>query len=540
MKRLEAYKTAIQEAQTTEHEEADNTSLEEHLKQVGEAASAAGKEAARQAGEAKRAFDAQTENIKDLLSEQHRLYDDGKIDAAAWAAAQTQATDAAGAVGVAMPGGSSGSSSTQQGPSVGNTTSSGSGSNSSGPTQIVSTPKLAEGGVVSQPTTFVAGDSKTGGGADEAILPLSDPTAMRQVAPGIPAATTQEQSAFDPESIKRMMEAISSLTGTRDASQDFHFADSPAPRTVGEALGFSFGAPTPSVQESTGFTSGEPAPGDKPAFSFGEPTENEKADFLSSQPSVGEKPGFESATSAPTVGEALGFKFDTPYPGDKPVFSSGQPSAPEKPGFSLAAPSAGEQRDFAAASPQTVGDALGFSFSAPRTSYDGLGFTSGQPSGTATPGFSSGVQSTSQKPELNFGQPSAGERPGFDYSAPSMAREMPDTESLAANFGGLLSQPTLRSASNAQVPMAAIAGSPSATPIDLEARMEKFAERIGSQLNSENRSAGDTTTHIHQNIKGMISPDNLKKVMKKMNQAVNNRQASLRASDSLRVTRRSQ
>jgi hypothetical protein len=38
----------------------------------------------------------------------------------------------------------------------------------------------------------------------------------------------------------------------------------------------------------------------------------------------------------------------------------------------------------------------------------------------------------------------------------------------------------------------------------------------------------------------MISPDNLNKVVKKINRAVQNRQTTLNASNSLRVTRRSQ
>ena len=318
-----------------------------------------------------------------------------------------------------------------------------------------------------------------------------------------------------------------------------------APKSASQSAGLMFAKSAPSTREAAGFTSGEPAPGEKPSFDFSEPTESEKAQFLASQPSVSAKPGFETATSSPTVGEALGFKFDTPYPGDKPVFSSGQPSAPEKPGFSLAAPSANEQRDFTAASPKTVGEALGFDFSAPRTSYEGLGFTSGQPSGSATRGFSSGVPSPHDKPALDFEPSTPGERPSFNYSAPSIPREMPDMEALAANFGGLLSISTLRAASNSQVPAAAVsAGAQAVTPMDLEARLEKFAARLGSQITPEGRSSsqeaggGGPTINVH--VKGMISSDNLNKVVKKINRAVANRQTTLNASNSLRVTRRSQ
>jgi len=512
---------------------------------------------------------------------------------------------AAGAAGIAMSGSGSGSGQSAA-PSPGQTTSSSAGGG--GTNQTGSVTKLAEGGIVSKPTMItpdvMAGDSRSGGSADEAILPLSDPSAMRQVANaiapgGLPQTTPQEESGFDPESIKRMTEAISALTGTRDAAQEFHFAqpgtgEKPGFQfagstaqteksgfsaggvpTVGEALGFTpraesspndkpsftaggapsssekptfdtdrgsasksagfnFGAATPSVHDSAGFSSGEPSPGEKSSFSSGAPSETEKSDFLSSQPSVGEKPAFNAGS--PTVGEALGFKFDTPYPGDKPVFSSGQPSAPEKPGFSLTSPSANDQRDFAASSP-TVGDVLGFSFSAPRLSHEGLGFTSGQPSSTATQGFSSGVASPSEKPTLDFSQPSAGERPGFNYSAPSLPREMPDMESLAAQFGGLLSAPTLRAASNAQVPTAAVSASSSSQPVDIEGRMERFAEKMGEQSNPDNGAAGGDTTHVHLNVKGMISSDNLKKVVKKINLAVQKRHVMLKASKPAREQR---
>jgi len=47
-------------------------------------------------------------------------------------------------------------------------------------------------------------------------------------------------------------------------------------------------------------------------------------------------------------------------------------------------------------------------------------------------------------------------------------------------------------------------------------------------------------THIHVAVKGLISPDNMNKVIKKINHMVQNRQTTLNASNSLRVTRRSQ
>lgn len=113
-------------------------------------------------------------------------------------------------------------------------------------------------------------------------------------------------------------------------------------------------------------------------------------------------------------------------------------------------------------------------------------------------------------------------------------------ESIASQFGGLLSQPTLRAASDSQVPAAAVSASQASAPIDIEAHMEKFAEKMGAQTNPENRDTGGDTTHVHVNVKGMISPDNLRKVIKKQNRMVANRQATVNASNSLRITRRSQ
>jgi heterodisulfide reductase subunit C len=117
---------------------------------------------------------------------------------------------------------------------------------------------------------------------------------------------------------------------------------------------------------------------------------------------------------------------------------------------------------------------------------------------------------------------------------------MQGMEALRASFGGLLSTSTRRAAAGAQVQAAAAAAASMAVPAGFDqAAMEKFADRVGKQINPEGGSTGDTT-HVHVAVKGMISPDNLKKVVKKINRAVQNRQTTLKASDSLRVTRRSQ
>jgi hypothetical protein len=170
--------------------------------------------------------------------------------------------------------------------------------------------------------------------------------------------------------------------------------------------------------------------------------------------------------------------------------------------------------DNSSSSPRTVGEALGFH------------------SEKADP---------SEKLNDDFGIPSAGERPGFDFSQTPLPREMPDMQALAAQFGGLLSASTLRAASNSQSQVAAAASSAAPAVFD-EARMEKFAGRLAEARQgtpSDSGSAGDTT-HVHVNVKGMVSPDNLNKIVKKINRAVQNRQMTLKASDSLRTTRRSQ
>jgi hypothetical protein len=163
--------------------------------------------------------------------------------------------------------------------------------------------------------------------------------------------------------------------------------------------------------------------------------------------------------------------------------------------------------------------------------------------GFATPaqrpplGFDLSQPSSSERPDIHSGNPNDGD---FERSEASLPRDMQGMEALRASFGGLLSTSTRRAAAGAQVQAAAAAAASMAVPAGFDqAAMEKFADRVGKQINPEGGSTGDTT-HVHVAVKGMISPDNLKKVVKKINRAVQNRQTTLKASDSLRVTRRSQ
>lgn len=68
-------------------------------------------------------------------------------------------------------------------------------------------------------------------------------------------------------------------------------------------------------------------------------------------------------------------------------------------------------------------------------------------------------------------------------------------------------------------------------PLDDEDAMSKMRDSLGT-------GGGGTPIHVH--VKGMISPDNLGKVVRQINRKVGNRQLSLQASNSFRVTRRSQ
>ena len=67
-------------------------------------------------------------------------------------------------------------------------------------------------------------------------------------------------------------------------------------------------------------------------------------------------------------------------------------------------------------------------------------------------------------------------------------------------------------------------------PLEDSRAMAEIAKAIGKQGGG---------THFHVNVKGMISPDNLTKVVSQINKRVNRGQLQLRASDSLRITKRS-
>lgn len=114
-----------------------------------------------------------------------------------------------------------------------------------------------------------------------------------------------------------------------------------------------------------------------------------------------------------------------------------------------------------------------------------------------------------------------------------------DPQAMERISNALLSSPTMRIASASMANPTAIAAASNMHQGGFDdAAMAKLGDLIGSHLDA---SGGGGDTHIHHyHIKGMLDPGNLKKIIAKQNSLVQNRQVTVRATDSLRVTRRSQ
>jgi hypothetical protein len=89
--------------------------------------------------------------------------------------------------------------------------------------------------------------------------------------------------------------------------------------------------------------------------------------------------------------------------------------------------------------------------------------------------------------------------------------------------GGLITAPTL-----------AVMGEQNRAEAVLPLEDPRAMASIGKSI-SDNGGGGGVTVHVH----GLVSPDNLKKVMKQMSKMVQRNQADLQASHSLRVNKRS-
>jgi hypothetical protein len=167
----------------------------------------------------------------------------------------------------------------------------------------------------------------------------------------------------------------------------------------------------------------------------------------------------------------------------------------------------------------------------------GFGFAT--PAQSPPKGFDRSQPSESDRPDIHSGNPNDGD---FERSEASIPRDMEGLEALAARFGGLLSTPTLRAAAGSRG--ADIAAATAASPTGFDSNsMEKFADRIGKQIESRGivRNDGEGALHINMpNLKGVVSPESLKKVFKQAGRLVQNRRLTFTASNSLRITKRSQ
>jgi hypothetical protein len=109
----------------------------------------------------------------------------------------------------------------------------------------------------------------------------------------------------------------------------------------------------------------------------------------------------------------------------------------------------------------------------------------------------------------------------------------PQTTTTRLFAGGLVSAPTM-----AMIGDTAMGGdaNEAVLPLDHPDSMAKIAGAIAPHLAG---MMGDGGTHFHVNVKGMISDDNLGKVMTKISKKVNKGTGSLLSSNTHRVTKRS-
>jgi hypothetical protein len=129
-------------------------------------------------------------------------------------------------------------------------------------------------------------------------------------------------------------------------------------------------------------------------------------------------------------------------------------------------------------------------------------------------------------------------------SGPEAVLPLTDPEALASFSRAftLLSPSTMSAASSAMAPHSTVAASTVAPQIFDEAPMERIAGRNADFGRNESPAAGGGDTHVHNHItiKGSIDHGTIAGLVKKINQGVGNRRLTLNASNSLRVTRRSQ
>jgi hypothetical protein len=112
---------------------------------------------------------------------------------------------------------------------------------------------------------------------------------------------------------------------------------------------------------------------------------------------------------------------------------------------------------------------------------------------------------------------------------------------FAEAFTGLLSPSTLRAASGARAASSMMAASSMApAPLDEQAMERVVSRAAGLNRNESLANVGGDTHVTHLHVKGLLDAGNLKKIIAKQNRMVQNRQVTVKSSDSLRITRRSQ
>ena len=113
-----------------------------------------------------------------------------------------------------------------------------------------------------------------------------------------------------------------------------------------------------------------------------------------------------------------------------------------------------------------------------------------------------------------------------------------DPEAMNRFANSLMSTGTLREASAGR--SSAAAASASAPPARFEAAISRLSEHVanmGQQLEASGGTDGTGGSHIHVNVKGMVSPDNLNKVIQQINRRVKKGTSRLNATDSGHVGR---
>jgi hypothetical protein len=84
------------------------------------------------------------------------------------------------------------------------------------------------------------------------------------------------------------------------------------------------------------------------------------------------------------------------------------------------------------------------------------------------------------------------------------------------------------------------ASSMAPAPLDEQAMERVVSRAAGLNRNESLANVGGDTHVTHLHVKGLLDAGNLKKIIAKQNRMVQNRQVTVKSSDSLRITRRSQ